>query len=52
MINYFAGRESGVLACPFADGREEQGIKTLEDVSICEQFISELEEEDGTNDSV
>ena len=52
MINYFAGRESGVLACPFADGREEQGIKTLEDVSLCEQFISELEEEDRTNDSV
>jgi choline kinase len=52
MINYFAGRESGVLACPFADGREEQGIKTLEDVTLCEQFISELEEEDGTNINV
>lgn len=52
MINYFAGREAGVLACPFADAREEQGIKTLEDVTLCEQFISELEKEDGTNDSV
>ena len=45
LINYFAGRESGVLACPFADGREEQGIKTLADVALCERFISELEEE-------
>jgi bifunctional N-acetylglucosamine-1-phosphate-uridyltransferase/glucosamine-1-phosphate-acetyltransferase GlmU-like protein len=52
MINFFAGRESGVLACPFADAREEQGIKALEDVTLCEQFISELEEEDGTNVSV
>jgi hypothetical protein len=46
LINYFAGRESGVLACPFADGREEQGIKTLGDVTLCERFISELEEEE------
>ena len=46
MINHFAGRASGVLACPFADGREEQGIKTLADVILCEQFISELEEEE------
>jgi galactokinase/CTP:molybdopterin cytidylyltransferase MocA len=52
MINYFVGRESGVLACPFADGREEQGIKTLADVTLCERFISELKEEDGTNVSV
>ena len=46
MINYFAGRASGVLACPFADGREEQGIKTLGDVPLCEQYISELAEEE------
>lgn len=52
LINYFAGRESGVLACPFADAREEQGIKTLVDVALCEQFISELEEGDATNVSV
>ena len=45
MINYFAGRGAGVLACPFADGREEQGIKTLEDVRLCERFIAELEAE-------
>lgn len=52
MINYFTGRESGVLASPFADGREEQGIKALRDVTLCEQFISGLEEEDETNVSV
>jgi len=46
MINFLAGRESGVLACPFADAREEQGIKTLEDVALCERFISELDEEE------
>lgn len=42
LINYFATRETGVFACPIADGREEQGIKNLEDVARCEQFISEL----------
>src|SRR6185503_20183952 len=26
LINYFATRETGVFACPIADGREEQGI--------------------------
>jgi len=42
LINYFATRETGVFACPIADPREEQGIKNLEDVAQCEQFISEL----------
>jgi galactokinase/CTP:molybdopterin cytidylyltransferase MocA len=42
LINFFATRETGVFACPIADGREEQGIKNLEDVARCEQFISEL----------
>jgi N-acetylgalactosamine kinase len=42
MINYLAGREAGVMACPFVDWREGQGIKTLEDVGRCERFISEL----------
>lgn len=46
MINYFAGRLAGVYATAFADAREEQGIKTLADVSRCEQFIRELEGED------
>jgi bifunctional N-acetylglucosamine-1-phosphate-uridyltransferase/glucosamine-1-phosphate-acetyltransferase GlmU-like protein len=39
IINYLAEREAGVFACPIADSREEQGIKTLEDVARCEQFI-------------
>ena len=42
LINYFAAQETGVLACPIADSREEQGIKRLEDIAQCEQFISEL----------
>jgi len=46
LINAFATREFGVLASPFADPREEQGIKRLEDVSRCEQFISELKAEE------
>ncbi|MEO8434772.1 MAG: NTP transferase domain-containing protein [Pyrinomonadaceae bacterium] len=43
LINYLGRRETGVFACPIADSREEQGIKTLEDVGRCEQFISELQ---------
>jgi bifunctional N-acetylglucosamine-1-phosphate-uridyltransferase/glucosamine-1-phosphate-acetyltransferase GlmU-like protein len=45
LINYFAARTPGVLACPIADSREEQGIKSLEDVARCERFISELTEQ-------
>lgn len=45
LINYLAARETGVLACPIADSREEQGIKKLEDVARCEQFISALAQE-------
>ena len=47
MINFLAVRETGVLACPYADAREEQGIKTLEDVALCERFISELDGEES-----
>jgi CTP:molybdopterin cytidylyltransferase MocA len=45
LINYFSGRDGGALACPFADGREAQGIKVFDDLARCEQFISELERE-------
>lgn len=45
LINALASRKFGVFAAPFADPREEQGIKRLEDVSRCEQFLSELNEE-------
>jgi galactokinase/CTP:molybdopterin cytidylyltransferase MocA len=45
LINYFAARSPGVFACPIADSREEQGIKTLTDVAHCERFISELTEQ-------
>lgn len=45
LINALASRKFGVFASPFADPREEQGIKRLEDVSRCEQFLSELEAE-------
>jgi len=42
LINYFATHETGVFACPIADSREEQGIKSLADIAHCERFISEL----------
>ncbi len=42
LINFLSSRKNGVLAFPIADWREEQGIKTLDDVSKCERFISEL----------
>jgi galactokinase/CTP:molybdopterin cytidylyltransferase MocA len=45
LINYFCERGAEVLACPVADTREEQGIKNLDDVARCEQFISELQRE-------
>jgi hypothetical protein len=45
LVNYFCERGAGVLACPIADAREEQGIKNLDDVARCEQFIGELQRE-------
>ena len=48
LISTLAQRESGVFASPFADPREEQGIKQLADLARCEQFISELEQEAQT----
>ena len=47
LITALASRKFGVFASPFADPREEQGIKRLEDVSRCEQFISELKAEES-----
>ena len=44
VINALAPREFGVFASPFADAREEQGIKRVEDLSRCEKFLSELNE--------
>ena len=46
LINALSKRELGVWASPFADAREEQGIKRLEDVARCEQFMSELKGEE------
>ena len=51
LIRALASRKSGVCASPFADAREEQGIKRLEDVARCEQFLSELKAEETTNNS-
>jgi bifunctional N-acetylglucosamine-1-phosphate-uridyltransferase/glucosamine-1-phosphate-acetyltransferase GlmU-like protein len=48
LINAFARQPNGVFASPFADWREEQGIKQLDDVSQCEQFIHELQKEHST----
>jgi len=47
LINYFATQKTGVLACPIADSREEQGIKKLEDIAYCERFISELSDSES-----
>jgi galactokinase/CTP:molybdopterin cytidylyltransferase MocA len=48
LINALASRKFGVCASPFADPREEQGIKRLEDVWRCEKFISELKADKTT----
>lgn len=45
VINALAARKHGVFASPLADAREEQGIKRVEDVSRCERFLSELNEQ-------
>lgn len=45
MINYLSEHPSGVLASPIADGREAQGIKSLDDIARCERFITEMERE-------
>src|ERR1043166_1273597 len=47
LITALASRRFGVFASPVADPREEQGIKTVEDVSRCEQFLSELKAEES-----
>ena len=52
VINALASRKSGVFASPVADAREEQGIKHLEDLSRCERFLSELNEQERTGTSL
>jgi CTP:molybdopterin cytidylyltransferase MocA len=42
LIDYFVGNGASLLACPLADPREEQGIKTSADVPLCERLILEL----------
>ena len=46
VISELSKRRFGVFASPFADRREEQGIKRFADVARCETFIAELEEVD------
>jgi hypothetical protein len=46
VINALAAKKLGVFASPFADAREEQGIKRAEDLSRCERFLSELNEQE------
>jgi galactokinase/CTP:molybdopterin cytidylyltransferase MocA len=46
LITALAARDGGVFASPFADPREEQGIKRLSDLSRCERFLSELKKEE------
>jgi galactokinase/CTP:molybdopterin cytidylyltransferase MocA len=47
LVNYFAERNNGVFACAIADSREEQGIKRLADINLCERFICELAKADS-----
>jgi len=44
VINALASRKFGVFASPFADAREEQGIKRADDLSRCERFLVQLNE--------
>jgi galactokinase/CTP:molybdopterin cytidylyltransferase MocA len=48
VITALTQKKLGVFASPFADAREEQGIKRLEDLARCEKFISELAQENGS----
>ena len=52
VINALAAQKLGVFASPFADAREEQGIKRLEDVSRCDRFLSELNEQEQAENSL
>jgi len=47
VINALASRKPGVFASPFADAREEQGIKRAEDLSRCEAFMVQLNEDES-----
>jgi len=47
VINALASRKFGVFASPFADAREEQGIKRAEDLSRCETFMVQLSEDES-----
>ncbi len=44
LITWLAAEPGGVLASPIADPRELQGIKTLEDIALCEAYLRELSE--------
>ena len=50
LITAFAQQHNGVFASSFADWREEQGIKQLDNVRRCEQFIRELQMENLTEE--
>jgi hypothetical protein len=45
VISHLAGKPGGVLASPIADWREEKGIKSRQDIAICERYIRELGKE-------
>jgi hypothetical protein len=47
VISALASRKFGVFASPFADAREEQGIKRAEDQSRCERFLDQLNEDEA-----
>jgi galactokinase/CTP:molybdopterin cytidylyltransferase MocA len=49
VINALASRKYGVFASPFADAREEQGIKHAADVARCETFLAQLNEAESVD---
>jgi CTP:molybdopterin cytidylyltransferase MocA len=42
LITYLSERPGGVLASPIADFREEKGIKSHQDLAVCERYLREL----------
>jgi len=38
---------SGVFSSPLAEWLEAQGIKSLEDLARCDQYLSELKQKDS-----
>jgi len=47
LVTALARKACGVFSTPLADWREAQGIKNLEDLGRCEQYLSELQDKES-----